>query len=85
LWPATIGQLIEYQESLQGIDYRILPDGKVLIENKNDRNIQGISFITSANQVLVNGLMPTSKKLDKEIIFWFDLAAGEKVIIQTTR
>ncbi len=85
LWPATIGQLIEYQESLQGIDYRILPGGKVLIENKNDRNIQGISFITSANQVLVNGLMPTSKKLDNEMIFWFDLAAGEKVIIQTTR
>jgi hypothetical protein len=85
LWPATISQLIDYQESVKRIEYRILPDGNVEVENKNNYNIQGISFITTANAVLVNGLTPLYKKSGDELIFWFDLNAGEKVTIQTSK
>ena len=85
LWPATISQLIDYQESVKRIEYRILPDGNVEVENKNNYNIQGISFITAASAVLVNGLTPLYKKSGNELIFWFDLKASEKVIIQTSK
>jgi hypothetical protein len=81
LLPLTMGEFLNYQESVQQISYSIQNDGSILIENNNINKINGLSFITKSKSVTVNGKMPSSKSIKDELIFWFDLEAGEKVII----
>lgn len=81
LLPTTISELLKYHASVQNLDYSIQNDGSILIENNNANKINGLSFITRSKSVTVNGQIPLNKNIKDEMIFWFDLEAGEKVII----
>ena len=81
----TVKQFMDYQIATGKVTYEILPDGRVKVTNTGTTDIKGLSFAVKAKAVLVNGLKPAQKTADNELIFWFDLKSGQKVIIRTVR
>lgn len=81
----TVEHFLDYQVATGKIVYDVLPDGRITIINKGAMDIKGLSFAVNAKAVLVNGLKPAQKTADNELIFWFDLKSGQKVIIRTVR
>ncbi len=81
LLPTTISTFINYQTSVLNLSYSIQNDGSIIIVNLNKHKISGLSFITKAKSVSINGKEPKFKQVNDELIFWFDLEAGEKVLI----
>ncbi|NOU45463.1 MAG: hypothetical protein HOO86_00190 [Bacteroidales bacterium] len=81
LLPTTIAAQLRYHELVQHISYSVQNDGSIVVENNNRETIKGLSFITRANSVLVNGATPENRKVNEELIFWFDLEVGERVKI----
>jgi hypothetical protein len=82
LLPVTIGELLKYNESLQNLGYMILNDGSIMLENRGLEKINGLSLISKTKSVTINGRIPLQKQVNDELIFWFDLEAGEKVIVK---
>lgn len=83
LLPTTVAEQLNFHEAVQHISYSIQNDGSIVVENNNRETIKGLSFITRANSVLVNGEVPESRRVKDELIFWFDLEAGESVKIES--
>ena len=83
LLPTTIAEQLQYHELVQHISYSVQNDGSIVVENNNRETIKGLSFITRANSVLVNGVMTKNRRVNEELIFWFDLRSGEKVKIES--
>jgi hypothetical protein len=73
----TIENFMNYQLALQKVSYQIQIDGRIIISNFGNSDIEGLSFATKGKAVTVNGLKPAQKRANSEIIFWFDLPAGE--------
>ena len=82
IWLTTIRQWLDFRLSLEGIDMEVLPDGKLQIKNKNKAPVYGITLAAYANEISATGKTVETKKANGELIFWFDLMAGE--IIQLT-
>jgi len=78
----TVEQYLDYQVGLQDLCYQILPDGRVKVTNNNQKTINGLSFATRAQEVVVNGLRPVHKEEGNDLIFWFDLKPRETKIIR---
>ena len=78
----TVNKFIDYRLATEQISYDIMPDGRFIITNNSNHTIQGLSFAVKAGAVLVNDLKPAQKRVDNDMIFWFDLHAGEKVLVR---
>lgn len=78
----TVEQFLDYQLALQKLAYQIVPDGRIKVTNNNQKAIIKLAFAAKAKEVVVNGLKPMSKAIGNDIIFWFDLAAGESKIMR---
>ena len=52
------------------------------MQNKNKAAVYGITLAAYANEISATGKSVETKKANGELIFWFDLSAGE--IIQLT-
>ncbi len=78
----TIKDFLDYRTAIDKVDYGLLPDGRILLTNNNDSDINGLTMVASAKAVTVNSLIPDQKTVDDEIIFWFDIGAGDSKIIR---
>lgn len=81
LLPTTIDKMLSYHESLLKVEYLILENNSVQLKNGGDKDIDGLSLITASSNIKIEGKEIQSKKSGNETIFWFDLKAGEKVVI----
>ncbi|MBC8320436.1 MAG: hypothetical protein H8E34_06925 [Bacteroidetes bacterium] len=78
----TIEDFLNYRISVDEIDYRLLPDGRIRLTNNSNTDINDLAMVAKAKAVTVNGLIPNQKNVDDEIIFWFDLKAGKCIVIR---
>ena len=78
----TIDNFLDYRTAIDNIDYRFLPDGRIQLTNNGNSDINELSMVAKAKAVTVNSLIPYQKKVDDEIIFWFDIGAGDSKIIR---
>lgn len=81
----TIEDFLDYRTAIDKIAYRVLPDGRIRLTNNGNVDIKKLSMVAKAKAVTVNGLIPKQKKVGDEIIFWFDVGAGEIKIIRVTK
>ncbi|MED1799210.1 hypothetical protein [Brevibacillus porteri] len=49
------------------------------------RKISGLSMATKASEVYVNGMKPSQKKADGDLIFWFDLEPNTVAVIAASK
>ncbi len=82
LYITTIRDLLDYWILLENISFKYLPDGEISVTNNNDKPIMGLSLAIRAAHVRLNGLIPNSKTAGEDTIIWFDIRAGEKVILK---
>ena len=78
----TVKQFLNYQLAIEQVSYDVLPDGRIRVVNHGDRVLKGLSFAVQAKYVTVDGLGPYQKKVDDNLLFWFNLEAGEAVLIR---
>ncbi len=78
----TVKDFLDYQLLLENILYELLPDGRVKITNQNNLGIRGLALAVKAKTVLVDRLKPAQKMAGDDLIFWFDIKAGETKIIR---
>jgi hypothetical protein len=78
----TVKEFLDYQLLLENIEYQLLTDGRVRVTNNNQQEAEGLSFATKAKAVLVERIKPAQKIFGEDLIFWFDLPAGDSRIIR---
>ena len=78
----TIHNFLNYQLAVEQLRYEILADGAVRISNPSDKQIKGLSFATHSLLLLVDGIPPPQKAVGNDVVFWFDLGAGESKTIR---
>lgn len=78
----TVAEFLNYRIALDNIDYSILPDGRVKITNNNDFEISGLSMVAKARSITVDDLVPNTKLVGNDIIFWFNLDSGQTTLIR---
>jgi hypothetical protein len=78
----TIRDFMDYQLALEQIKYEILADGAIRITNLSNKEIKGLSLATHSLLLLVNGVPPSQKIVGDDVVFWFDLWAGESKTIR---
>lgn len=78
----TIRDFMDYRTAIDILDYEVLANGEIRITNKSSQEIDGLSFATHSRFLLVDGLGPSQKVVGEDLIFWFDLNAGESKIIR---
>lgn len=78
----TIADFLDYRTSIDKINYSLLPDGRIRLTNNGDSDIKELAMVAKAKAITVNGLIPNQKKVDDEIIFWFDIGVGEIKVIR---
>jgi len=78
----TVKDFLDYQLALEKIDYRILPDGRIKITNQSGQDLKNLAFAVKAKIVLVDRLKPACKTTADDLVFWFDIKAGETKIIR---
>ncbi len=81
----TIKDFLDYRTAIDKVVYSLLPDGRIRLTNNNDSDINGLGMVTNAKAVTVNSLIPDQKTVDNEIIFWFDIGAGDSKIIRLVK
>ncbi len=78
----TVQNFLNYQLAVEKVEYSVLPDGRINITNHSAGPLKGLSFAVKAKAVTVNGLRPDQKQVDDDIVFWFDLLAGQSALIR---
>ena len=83
LLPTTIADYMTYQQQLQSLEYIVEADGNVVLKNKNEETIKGLSLISTHDISLENGKHFNRRKTKsgEENIIWFDMEPGEIVRI----
>ena len=71
--------MMHYQESLLQIEFVYSSENEIIIINHNPHIINDLSLTIKASQVEVEGKKTTSKRSGDDLIFWFDISAGESV------
>ena len=77
----TIRDMLDYRTSIENITYEIMPEGIIRIHNSGNMIIHGLSFSTSATNVNAGAKEIEKKIVGNELIFWFDIAPGENVLM----
>jgi hypothetical protein len=78
----TIKDLLDYWILVEKISFEYKPDGHIDVYNGNTKPINGFSLVVNANNVTVNGETPKLKRVGTETVFWFDIGAGEHMILK---
>ena len=78
----TIDDFLDYRTAIDKINYSILPDGRIRLTNNGNSDMKELSMVAKAKAVIVNGIIPNQKKVDDEIIFWFNIGVGETKVIR---
>jgi hypothetical protein len=79
----TIREMLDYKTSLESILISVGTDGIISVFNSGKGIVRGVSFTTLAGEVNAGKKELKKKKTDNELIFWFDISPGEKVLITT--
>jgi hypothetical protein len=82
---STVRNMMNYWIATEKIKFEYQPGGKIKIINQNDYDIKGLSLTIKANRVVVEGKTPSEKKVGSDLIFWFDLKAGESTVIEQVK
>ena len=79
----TIENFMTYQHHLKQLEYRVQADGSVILKNKNEEAIKGLSLISVHDISLDNGKHYDKRKTKSgtENIIWFDMEPNEEVRI----
>ncbi|MBU2557493.1 MAG: hypothetical protein KJ578_06920 [Bacteroidetes bacterium] len=85
LLPATLQQLLRYHEQSLQIVYDFSADGTVRITHMGDQPIAGLSFVTTADAVVVEKKEFESRHSGGELLFWFNLQPGETVSLKALK
>jgi len=78
----TVADFLNYRIALDSVSYQILSDGRIRLSNNSSNKIVGLSMVAKASAVSVNGIIPNKKIVGDEIIFWFNINAGEIKVIR---
>jgi len=78
----TIRDFLDYRTAVDKVKYEILEGNKIRLTNVSNENINDLSMTTKSKNVVVNGKNISTKKWNGELVFWFDLKAGENVVIE---
>jgi hypothetical protein len=78
----TIQEFMNYRLAIENIDYELLNDGRIRITNNSNHILKGIAFATSAGYILVDRLKPAQKTIGNDLVFWFDIGAGESKVVR---
>ena len=81
LLPTTIADYMTYQQQLQSLEYKVEADGTVVLRNKNEESIKGLSLISTHDISFENEKHFNIRKTKsgEENIIWFDMEPGEVV------
>ena len=67
-------------EETENIRFEYVDSASVKITNENKAAIKGLSFAVSAGQITTTKIFQ-QKSADGDLIFWFDMKAGESVLV----
>ena len=83
LLPTTIADYMTYQQQLQSLEYKVEADGTVVLRNKNEETIKGLSLISTHDISFENEKHFNIRKTKsgEENIVWFDMEPNEAVRI----
>jgi hypothetical protein len=81
----TVEQLLDYRTSLENITYEILPNGVIRLQNKNKGIIRGLSMSAACKDVKAGTKEILKKYSENELVFWFDLTAGEVLNLEVIK
>ena len=78
--PTTIEQYLNYYEKIQNIDYVIIKDNTIKLNNRGEA-IEGLTLLC-AKPIVVEGKAIDFRKVDEGYLVWFDLSRHETVTIR---
>ena len=78
--PTTIEQYLSYYEKLLNVDYQIVDNGTIRLENKGEA-IKGLTLLCT-KPIVVEGKIIDFRKVDEGYLVWFDLGRHETVTIR---
>lgn len=82
LLPTTISYLVGYIEALENVHIEPLGNNRYMVSNSGINNIHGLSILAKATRVLINDDKKVQiRRNADDLIIWFDLAAGEEIIL----
>lgn len=83
LLPTTIADYMKYQQQLKSLEYRVEKNGDVVLKNRGDETIKGLSLITTKDVELDNLKYFNKRETSAgdEWIIWFDMSPNEEVRI----
>jgi putative lipase involved disintegration of autophagic bodies len=81
LYISTVKDLMNYWILTENVSFDFLPDGSVNVYNNNDKAISGLSMVVRSSEIRVGGKSPKQKKVNDDIIFWFDIPSRSHVTL----
>jgi hypothetical protein len=78
----TIEKFMDYNLAVEKVNYEIIGENTIRISNTGNANINALSMIVKAKNISAKGKLISSKRWNGELVFWFDLLAGEIVVIE---
>jgi len=76
----TVKSLLDYWVAQENISFDYTDSNVVKITNRNTSEIKGVSFAVNARKIISQKKM-NQKIFDGDLIFWFDMKAGESVSV----
>ncbi|BAH43760.1 hypothetical protein BBR47_27830 [Brevibacillus brevis NBRC 100599] len=81
----TVREIMDYWLALSQVRMEYAPNGSIILHNRGEHKISSLSMATKASEVYVNGMKPSQKKADGDLIFWFDLEPNAVAIIAANK
>ncbi|MCE0448340.1 hypothetical protein [Brevibacillus sp. AF8] len=81
----TVREIMDYWLALSQVRLEYAPNGSIVLHNDGTQKISGLSMATKASEVYVNGMKPSQKKADGDLIFWFDLEPNAVAVIAANK
>ena len=78
--PTTIEQYLNYYEKIQNIDYVIIKDNTIKLNNRGEA-IEGLTLLCT-KPIVVEGKPIDFRKVDEGYLVWFDLGRHETVTLR---
>ena len=77
----TVRDLVDYWILTENISFTYFPDGTIGLYNNNEEEIEGLSMAVRAQKVYLDGVNPSSRRYENDLIFWIDMPSkGYKTI-----
>lgn len=82
IWLTTVKEMLDYRLLLENVTIDYGRGSAIIVSNRNDKMIRGVSLITAAESVTAGEKNIRIKKSGSESIAIFDLAPKEKLILE---